>query len=194
MTKGEVTRVASGNNSAQIVFARHNFDNLQSLIRLSDTKAAGILTLVIFLGTSGVMVAKDIVPYLRWWPSTRIALSVWFLLMAAGFLSGFARILWIVQRVMQPRGAQHYKSMVVGRDLMWQDHVLAHHTQEGYFTAVSDATDAVLLRNLTDQVFELASISKDKMDTLQKARPAFWWTFLAWIGVVISGLVILRLR
>src|SRR6185312_1534693 len=45
----------------QLQFARHNFDNLQALIRVSDTKAAAMITLMVFLGASGLQISKDAV-------------------------------------------------------------------------------------------------------------------------------------
>ena len=48
----------------QIQFARHNFENHQALIRFADTKAAAIITIVIFPLTfvSSVYVPTDSMP------------------------------------------------------------------------------------------------------------------------------------
>src|SRR5260370_29511511 len=52
--------------SEQIQFARHNFDNHQALIRFADTKAAAVMTLVVFLCGVTIPVARDPVPKIRW--------------------------------------------------------------------------------------------------------------------------------
>lgn len=181
--------IGSGDVKEQISFARHNFDNLQSLIRFSDTKAAAIVTINIFLAASGIQIAKDAVVYFKWkYPLTSTALLV------AGcvFFGSFTWIVWTVQRVLRPRGARHYRHPQNNVDLMWQDHILAHGTNARYAAAVQAATPELLLKNLTDQVFEVASISKDKMDALVSARFAIWSAVVSWIIVVVASFFLLR--
>src|ERR1700694_1297632 len=48
-----------GDYSTQLALARHNLDNLQALIRASDTKAAAFMTLPLFLGGTAIPVIKD---------------------------------------------------------------------------------------------------------------------------------------
>lgn len=54
------------NRSEQIAFARHNFDNLQSLIRFADAKAGFFASFLLFLVASTFPVGKDAIPKLRW--------------------------------------------------------------------------------------------------------------------------------
>jgi hypothetical protein len=42
-----------------ILFARHNFDDYQALIRASDAKAGVLVTLMVFLAASSSQVSKD---------------------------------------------------------------------------------------------------------------------------------------
>jgi nitrate reductase NapE component len=176
----------------QIAFARHNFDNLQSLIRASDTKAAAIITLIIFLAASGLQVAKDAAPYIDWHSCRFVIASTLFVVASTAFVAAFLRVLWVVQDVLRPRGTRHYHSPRPGVNLMWQDHVLAHETNVAYAETIRAATASLLLRNVTDQVFELASISKDKMAAVLEARAAIWWAFLSWIIGVVSSLLLIR--
>lgn len=176
----------------QISFARHNFDNLQSLIRFSDTKAAAIVTIVIFLAASGLQVAKDAIPFVSWRSYRYVLASVLALFAGVIFLGSFGLIIVMAQNVLRPRGARHYRLPKAGVDFMWQDHVISHQTNEAYGATVKASTPELILRNVTDQVFELATISKEKMDALVKARLAIWCAFTSWVVGVITCMLLLR--
>jgi hypothetical protein len=75
---------------------------------------------------------------------------------------------------------------------MWQDHVLLHENNEVYFSAVRVADRELILRNLTDQVYELAHISKEKMQALAKIRAVAWLGFGSWVVLIGSGLILGR--
>ncbi len=49
-----------------------------------------------------------------------------------------------------------------------------------------------LLRNTTDQVFELSHISKEKMDAFHQARYRLWILFSFWALTVVAGILIVR--
>jgi len=151
-----------------------------------------LVTLVIFLAASGLQVVKDAVPHVNWHSCRHLIASGLLVLAGLAFLTAFGWIVWMVQNVLRPRGARHYRSPKAGVDLMWQDHVLAHGTNGAYADAVRGATTVLLLRNITDQIFEVASISKDKMDALVRARFAIWCAFVSWVIAVVSGLLLTR--
>jgi len=181
---------ATPNLSEQILFARHNFDNLQAMIRFSDTKAAALLTVLIFLGASGLSFARDGMQRLAWLSSASFLVSSLFVASGAAFLLAFFGSLGSVQSVLKPRTGP--PGAASGRQrLMWQDHVLDHRSAQAYFAAVSGASNALILENLTDQVFELATISKGKMDALKDATWLVWWAFVAWVGLVVTSLLLL---
>jgi hypothetical protein len=75
---------------------------------------------------------------------------------------------------------------------MWQEHVLLHENNEEYFSAVRSAPPELILRNLTDQVYELAHISKEKMHALAGNLWIAWLGFGSWVIVVGSGLMLGR--
>lgn len=176
----------------QIQFARHHFDNLQSLIRFVDTKAGVLITVVIFLGATLIQVAKDAVSAMHASPCRAAWAAGLFVVASAGFIASFGWMLLHVQQVLRPRGATHYSRVAGGQDLMWQDHVIAYQTNSAYFCALQGASDDVLLRNIADQIFELCHISKEKMDAFHRARMAFWGAFYSWVAAIISGILILR--
>lgn len=176
----------------QIQFARHNFDNLQNLIRFSDTKAAALTTLVIFLGATLIPVAKDVLPLLHWATCISATLSVFFIAASLSFICALGVMLTYVQAIIKPRGATHYSDAKVGRELMWQDHVIQHGTNSAYLSALQEASEEILLRNTSDQVFELSHISKQKMDAFHRARRVFWLVFASWALSVVFGILLLR--
>jgi hypothetical protein len=174
-----------------IQFARHNFDNHQALIRSSDTKAGVTVTIMVFLAASALQVVKGAVFKLHWQPCFVALASVIFLIAVVGLL---AAVLWsfvVVFEVLRPRGAR-YTVPQKGRDLMWQEHVLLHENNEAYFSAVISAVPELILRNLTDQVYELAHISKEKMQTLARNRGVAWLGFGSWVILIGSGLILGR--
>jgi hypothetical protein len=175
----------------QIQFARHDFDNHQSLIRASDAKAGATVTIMVFLAASALQISKDAIGKLHLQPRPVLLASGLFVLACIGLL---VSVLWsfiAVHRVLRPRGARH-TSAQKGRELMWQDHVLLHQNNEEYFSAVRAAPSELILRNLTDQIFELAHISSEKMKALAGVRFLIWTGFASWVVVIASGLLLER--
>lgn len=178
----------------QIQFARHNFENHQALIRFSDAKAGAMITLFVFLAASGLQVVKDAALSTHLKPYSIGLLSALFVASGIGLFGSFLLCLWFVQEVLRPRGARYYEHPKPGTHLFWQDHVVAHRNSDAYFEAVKLATPDLLLRNLTDQIFELAHISQEKMTSLHAGRRACWFGFWCWVLAITSGLIILRLK
>jgi hypothetical protein len=175
----------------QIQFARHNFDNHQALNRSSDAKAAVTITIMVFLAASALQISKDAVGKLHVQPCAIALESGLFVLAAVGLL---VSVLWsfiAVHKVLRPRGAR-FTSAQKGREILWQDHVLLHQNNEEYFSAVRAAAPELILRNLTDQVFELAHISSEKMRALTNIRQLIWLGFASWVALISSGFVLGR--
>ena len=176
---------------SQIQFARHNFDNHQALIRSSDTKAGVTITVIVFLAASALQISKDAISKLTLHPCSVTILSVVFVVAAIGLLFAVLLSLSMVHSVVRPRGARYTDPQKV-RDLMWQQHVLLHENNEVYFSAVREASPELILRNLTDQIFELAHISSEKMDALAKNRWVVRLGFCSWVLMIACGLFLAR--
>jgi len=73
---------------------------------------------------------------------------------------------------------------------MWQEDVLSYQNNEEYFSAVREASPELILRNLTDQIFQLADISNAKMRALTNARVSIWLGFASW-GVLFASVLLL---
>jgi len=186
------TPAIDSNLEHQIAFARHNFDNHQALIRACDTKSAVLITIMVFLGASVLQISKDAAAKIRWHPRGMALLSGFFVAAAVALFVAIIRAFITVHRVVKSRGARYYMAPLPGRDLLWQEHVLLHGNNTEYFEAVQSASQATILRNLTDQVFELAHISKEKMDSLRGAHWAIWLAFWSWAAAVALGLILLK--
>jgi hypothetical protein len=161
---------------AQLEFARYNHDNQQAIIRQLDTKAAVFITLLVFLATGTLPLAKDVCAKLHW--SGQGAVSSWtYFISALTLVSGFVATVLTVQRVIRPRGSEH-RSIVHG--LMFAGDVLSHNAPDSYHEATKQMTEEVLLKNLTTQVFQLSRIVQRKTDALQLARWPTMISFFAW--------------
>jgi len=176
----------------QLSFARHNFDNQQSLIRAADTKAGIYITLLFFLGASTIPLGKDAIPKLKWVLGGGCLTSATYVATYVGFFVGFIWSLMLVRHVITPRVAKHYSNPKSGRDLHYYKHILLHKDNTEYFNAIWQASPDLLLRNLTDQIFELAHICEAKMTAIHTARIPVMLTFFAWLVNASLGLWIVR--
>jgi hypothetical protein len=170
----------------QIQFARHNFDNHQALIRFADTKAAAAMTLVVFLCGITVPVAKDAVPKVRWVLGQGGISSGVYLLSFFTLLGALVATIMLIDQVIRPRQAAHYSANDEKHGILYYKHVLAHETNKNFYDAVQSATLDQLLRNICDQVFELAYIFRLKMDALRKLRGVILFSLLS--SIVNTGL------
>lgn len=185
-------RDAKTSHDDHLTFARHNFDNHQSLIRAADAKAGFLLTFLLFLGASTVPLGGDAVPKMRWIACGGALSSALYLASYGIFGCGFVWTLWKLHSVVSPRRAKHYSNPLPGRELIYFEHVIQHASSAEYFESVSRASSDVLLRNLTDQVFELAHICNRKMAAIRSSSAPFAATFLAWLANIGLGLWIVR--
>jgi hypothetical protein len=176
----------------QSSFARHNFDNHQAIIRSADAKAGVLLTVLLFVIASTIPLGRDVLPKLRWISGTAWMSSTVFIASYFALCCGFFWSLYLIAGVVSPRGARYYPSPKVGHDLLFYGHVLMHKDSAHYFDAVSKAPPELILRNLTDQVFELASIAQDKMAHLKRAQVPIRLALCAWLVNLTLGLWISR--
>jgi hypothetical protein len=174
----------------QIAFARHVFDNYQALIRSVDTKAGALFALAVFLGASIFPIFKDATSHVSLKTPTLQITSMGFLLSGSSFILLFLWLIGSLARVIRPRGARFYKAICDTENLLWQEHVATHADNASYFQAVSDATHDVILRNLTDQVFELAHISREKMSAINTGFRLLYLLAFSWILTITSGLIL----
>lgn len=178
----------------QIQFARHSFDNLQTLIRASDAKAAAFVTILIFLTASLLQVAKDAVAALHWHPYCLAAYSTVFLVASLMLLLAVLYGFVAVYHVLKARGARYYDATNGPVNLMWQDHILMYRSNATYYSALRNANEETLLRNITDQVFELAHISKEKMDALKSIRTTMLVAVWSWALAIGASLILLKYK
>jgi hypothetical protein len=176
----------------QLAFAWHNFDDQQGIIRAADLKAGYLVTFLLFFGASTIPLGKEVIPKLEWANAAVGLAGGLYLLTYFGLVVGFVWSLILISHALTPRIARHHKTPREGSELLYYEHVVRHKDSQQYFEAVSRADSEQLLRNITDQVFELSLICKAKIENLRAFAVAFKWTVLAWcvstgIGFWIIG-------
>lgn len=176
----------------QIEFAWRNFEDQQAIIRAADLKAGYLVTFLLFFGASTIPLGTQVVPKLGWAGTTGGAASVAYVLSYVWLLVAFVWSLALISRALTPRIARHHQSPRVGSELLYYEHVLRHKDSAAYYEAVSRAGPEQILRNITDQVFEISVICKAKVENLRGFAASFKWTVVAWcvstaIGFWIIG-------
>ena len=188
----------------QIAFARHNFEDQQALIRSADAKAGAFITLLLFLAAIVIPLGKEAVPKLRWvLGGGGELISGAYTLSCLLFALAVVRSLVLVVHVVRPRGvatgapraqkpdprfAADYPKLAQEDKLLFFKHILLHRDPNTYYEAVSHASPDILLRNLTDQTFELARICDEKLSCLDEARLPLLLALYSWalnIGLAI---------
>ena len=160
-------------------FAWKNFEDQQAIIRAADLKAGYLVTFLLFFGASTIPLGREVLPKLRWDGVAGFASGLY----AATYLLsviGFVWSMYLISHVMTPRIARHPKEPKAGADLLYFGHVTRFETSDKYFEAVVKAAPEQILRNVTDQIFELALIAKVKMDSLRAFSKSFKLTLVAW--------------
>jgi hypothetical protein len=176
----------------QIEFAWHNFEDQQAIIRAADLKAGYLVPFLLFFGASTIPLGTEVVPKMHW-SNTGGALAALLYIASYALLTiGFVWSLALISRAMTPRIAKHHQTPQKGSELLYYEHVLRHKDSNEYFQALSTAGPEQMLRNITDQVYELSKICKAKLDNLRGFAVSFKWTVVAWcvstaIGFWIIG-------
>ena len=171
----------------QLAFAWHNFEDQQAIIRAADLKAGYLVTFLLFFGASTIPLGKEVFPNVHPAPSMPGAVGVLYLVTYCALAIGFGWCLYLISHVLMPRIARHHQAPIRGTELLYYEHVSRHQDSETYFNAVSSASPDQLLRNVTDQVYELAQICKSKIDNLRRFSLTFKWTLLFWFVSTALG-------
>ncbi|HKZ53158.1 MAG TPA: hypothetical protein VJ085_07760 [Candidatus Acidoferrales bacterium] len=174
-----------------IRFARHNFDNLQSLARFGDTKAGSLVVIVIFLFGAGVGTVREAVIHMALHQVSATLMAAFWVSWAVFAIAGIVITLIIIYEVVLVRGASHYSTVEIRRDLMYSEHVMLHPTNESYYQALTAMDPELELRNVSDQVYEIAHIVNAKMRGLREAQNGMKVCLLSWFIGIVFALIIL---
>jgi len=164
----------------RVSFAWKNFDDQQAIIRAADLKAGYLVTFLLFFGASTIPLGKEVLPSLRWGNATQMLASGIYSLSYLIFASGFVWALYLISHVLMPRIARHHAKPATGRELLYYEHVVRYENSGAYYEAVAKVAPEEMLRNVTDQVYELSMICKTKIDALRAFSRAFEITLVAW--------------
>jgi hypothetical protein len=176
----------------QINFAWRNFEDQQGIIRAADLKAGYLVTFLLFFGASTIPLGEEVMPKLHWISGWKGFATAVYLLTYTGQMLAFVRSLYLISRVLTPRVAPHHSSPQKGSDLLYYEHVIQHKESSHYYEALSQASSQRILRNITDQVFQLSHICKSKIDCLREFATSFKWTVFFWLTSTAIGLWITR--
>jgi hypothetical protein len=167
-------------------FAWKNFEDQQAIIRAADLKAGYLVTFLLFFGASTIPLGREVLPKLRWDGAGAFASGLYAAAYALSVI-GFVWSMYLISHVMTPRVAKHHKEPKPGADLLYFGHVARFESSDRYFEAVMRAEPEEILRNVTDQIFELALIAKAKLDNLRASSKSFKLTLVAWfIGTAVG--------
>lgn len=169
----------AASSEERLHFAWKNFEDQQAIIRAADLKAGYLVTFLLFFGASTIPLGREVLPKLRWDVSGGLPSGIYAASYALSVV-GFVWSMYLISHVMTPRVAKHHKELKPGADLLYFGHVASFESSEKYYAAVANAGPDVLLRNVTDQIFELAQIAKVKMANLRAFSKSFKLTLVAW--------------
>jgi hypothetical protein len=164
----------------RVNYAWKNFEDQQATIRAADLKAGYLVTFLLFFGASTIPLGKEVLPTLRWSGVMETGASAVYAASYLVFAIGFAWALYLISHVLTPRIARHHAKPKDGRELLYYEHVVRHSDSAAYYDAMAKVTPEEMLRNVTDQVYELAMICKAKVDSLRAFSQAFKITLVAW--------------
>jgi hypothetical protein len=167
-------------------FAWKNFEDQQAIIRAADLKAGYLVTFLLFFGASTIPLGREVFPKLRWDAAGGLASGTY----AASYVlsvAGFVWSMYLISHVMTPRAKKHNAEPKPGANLLFFGHVTRFESSEKYFEAVARAEPDQILRNVTDQIYELAQIAKAKLDSLKAFSKSFKLTLVAWFISTAMG-------
>ncbi|HKE09347.1 MAG TPA: Pycsar system effector family protein [Candidatus Acidoferrum sp.] len=171
----------------RVAFAWKNFEDQQAIIRAADLKAGYLVTFLLFFGASTIPLGKEVLPDLRWARLAQDVASGLYALSYAIFAVGFVWALYLISHVLMPRIARHHAKPRDGRELLYYEHVVRYESSTAYYEAMLHANEEEMLRNVTDQVYELSMICKVKVDSLRAFSQTFKITLVAWFISTATG-------
>jgi hypothetical protein len=175
-----VSETKQGWMTERLSFAWKNFDDQQAIIRAADLKAGYLVTFLLFFGATTIPLGKEVLPKLRWASIGEILGSGIYAVAYLIFAVGFVWALYLISHVLTPRVTRHHAKPSSTREVLYYEHVVRHSNSDAYFEAMSNVSAEEMLRNVTDQVYELAMICKAKVDSLRAFSQAFKVTLIAW--------------
>ena len=164
----------------KIEFALESFKNIQDLIKFTDQKSGGVLViagleLTIFLSCIDKLDFKH--SYL-----SPIAIAVIILGIITVFLFTYTLYLSIF-KILRPRLANHYSGQDIS--LFYFNHLASMTDKTGMFNQFNSVTDDLILRNLTDQIFEVSKILNTKINELHKSMNFLFYSVISLLTFIL---------
>ncbi len=148
----------------KVQFALESFKNIQDLIKFIDQKSSAVLVVAGLILTTLVEFSTDLV-------YTTKQLSFFSL---CSFIFGLVTVLLLVYviyisiiEILRPRLAQHYTGSEIS--LIYFNHLASVSDKTIMFNNFDTLTVDLILKNITDQIFEISRILNKKIIELHKS-------------------------
>lgn len=167
------------------VFALESFKNIQDLIKFVDQKSGGVLVVSGFILTVFLDIYKELNfnhGYCSLLAITTIAIGIItvLLLIYTIYLSIF--------KILKPRLAIHY----AGNDnsLFYFNHLASMTDKTVMFDQFKNINDDLMLKNVTDQIFEVSKILDKKIIELHNSMNCLFFSIVSLvIFIVVSRFI-----
>ena len=161
-------------------FTLESFKNIQELIKFTDQKAGGVLV-VIGLELTVFLSCIDKLDFHKNYSSHFSIATI-----TLGFITGGLLVYTLylsVFKILRPRLANHYS----GHDfsLFYFNHLASMTDKTGMFDQFKSIDDDKILRNLTDQIFEVSKICNMKMNELHKSMNFLFFSIVSLLAFIL---------
>jgi Family of unknown function (DUF5706) len=174
------------NLSAQIEFAKHNYEDQQNIIRHLDVKAGVFITALAFFVMNAPVAGRDVIGKLRWSGPGSVSSTV-YVVSGLALVCSFLAAALCIQRVIRVRG---FKTSSDSPGLLFANDILKFENADQFNAATEMATEEDLLRTYTTQIYTLCMIVRQKAKALGTARWPTGVCFVAWVVNVGTALYI----
>lgn len=158
-------------------FAIESFKNIQDLIRFVDQKASAVLVVTGLIFTGYVKFLSELTL-----ATSKSITLIGVLVFITSLVTAICLIMVIsiiIFKVLNPRNAKHYKSKELS--LFYYEHIFQMGKAKIYekYKTIDEET---ILKNITDQQYEVSNILKEKTNDLGKSLK---WLFFSIVSVMI---------
>lgn len=155
-------------------FTLESYKNIQELIRFTDQKSGGVLV-VAGLELTVFLNFIDKLSFNKNYTSTA-SFAVFLLGIVTALLLSITIYISIF-KVIRPRLAKHYSGYDIS--LFYFNHLASAQNKTLIFNQFNNVTEDSILRNLTDQIFEVSKIMKAKTNGLYYSMTSLLFSMIS---------------
>ncbi len=161
-------------------FTLESFKNIQELIKFTDQKSGGVLVVAGLELTVFLSVIDKLAFNKNYTGVLSISAFVLGVITAALLI---LTIYFSVFKVLRPQLAKHYS----GNDasLFYFSHLASMTDKTGMFEQFRNLNDDSILRNLTDQIFEISKIMNRKISALRASMNLLFYSIISLVLFIL---------